>query len=111
MYLLGSSVNACLSLISSSMACLLVLLLSVSSSPHCSVLLLRGQPNDGSQGEFLPVLLLQPPGTLVNCMLKRSVMQAGDAVIAQVVTTQLIYRCGSCSAFDNARRHTDVMAG
>lgn len=77
MHLLGGPVDAFLCLVSTSMACLLVLLLSISSSPHCSVLLLRGQPNDGSQGQLLPVLLLQPPGTLLDSMLKKSVMQAG----------------------------------
>lgn len=59
LHLLSSLVHACLSLVSSSMACLLVLLLGISSSPYCPVLVLRAQPNDSPQGQLLPVLLLQ----------------------------------------------------
>ena len=76
-HLLSSPVNASLSLVSSSMACLLVLLLSISSSPHCLLLFLRGQPDDGSQRQLLPVLFLQPPSILLNSLFKKSVMQAG----------------------------------
>ncbi len=48
-HLLCELVSTSLSLVSSSMASLLVLLLSAGSSAHSLVLLLWSQPNDGPQ--------------------------------------------------------------
>ena len=58
-HLLCELVSTSLSLVSSSMASLLVLLLSAGSSAHSLVLLLWSQPNDGPQRQLLPVLLLR----------------------------------------------------